>query len=257
MAVAIVALAIPFTAEAGGPTEPRPPNYMIEIIPGVPLVFELEDKLPAETESVRFEIDGNPYLTDDFAPFGDFIPTTFIDRRGVSFNTVHDFHIIALPLFSEPITIAEYHLLVREMPVIPRFHPLPLVREGRRELVGLQLRGVNGRTRVKIWGRGFRQIPGERELHLRLAHAGQHGRTYTIRGGLTWRRGAVPHLIVSVDPHYKMVHGAFVRGRVYTGVLRTRRGGDTNIHQIGNPEWCTDEISRRHKPPRRRSCHHL
>jgi hypothetical protein len=230
---------------------------MIEIIPGIPLTFELDDKLPPETESVRFEIDNKPFVTDHFAPYGDYIPTESIERRGISFDTVHDFDIVAEPFFGEATTIAEYHLLVHEMPVIPRFKPLPLVREKRRKLIGFQLRGLRGGSRVMMWGRGFTELRGRQQLGIRLIRVGERSRTYTVRGGLTWRRGAVPLVMISVHPRSKIKNQAFIRGRLYTGVLRTSRSGDTKIRRIGSPDWCTDEISRRHRPPPRRSCDHL
>lgn len=241
----------------GGPTEPQPPDYMIEIVPGVPLIFDLDGKLPAETESVRFEINGKPFVTDYFAPYGDFIPTKFIERRGISFDTVHDFDIVAEPFLGEAVTVAEYHLLVHELPVIPRFKPLPLVRENRRELVGFQLRGLRGASRVMMWGRGFRELRGRQQLQIRLIRVGERSRTYTVRGGLTWRRGAVPQVTISVHPRSKIKDGVFVRGRLYTGVLRTSRGNDTKIRRIGAADWCTDDISRDHRPPPRRSCDRL
>jgi hypothetical protein len=258
IAIALASLLTASNAAAGGPFEPQPPDYMIEIVPGVPLSFDLEGKLPAETDSVRFDIDGKPFMTDYFAPYGDEISTRFIDRRGVSFDTVHDFNILAMPFFPEdPVTVAEYHLLVHQMPVIPRFRTLPLVRENRRKLVGFQLRGVSGRSKVRMWGRGFERLRGREQLPLRLVRAGEGGRTYAVRGGLTWRRGAAPHVVISVHPGFQMKHGAFVLGRVYTGVLRTQRDGDTNIRRIGPPDWCTDEISRRDRPPPRQSCDHF
>lgn len=250
-------LGISSTALAGGPTEPQPPDYMIEIIPGTPLTFELEDKLPAETDSVRFEIDHKPFVTDYFAPYGDYISTSSIERRGIRFGVVHDFDIIAEHFFGETTTIAEYHLLLRRLPVIPRFKPLPLVRENRRQLIGFQLRGLRGNSKVMMWGRGFRELRGRQQLGIRLIRVGERSRTYTVRGGLSWRRGAVPMVIISVHPRLRIRDQAFVRGRLYTGVLRTSRGGDTKIRRLESRDWCTSEISRRHRPPRRRSCDHL
>jgi hypothetical protein len=259
LVVALVFL-LPMTsrAVAGGALEPQPPDYMIEIVPGAPLVFDLDEKLPADTDSVRFDIDGKPFVTDHFPPYGDYIPTKFISRRGVSLETVHDFTIVAMTFFeSAAVTIGDYHLLVHRLPVIPRFQPLPLVRENRRKLVGFQLRGVSRGSRVKIWGRGFRHLRGRQQLPLRLVRIGEHSRTYTVRGGLAWRRGAAPHVLISVHPRYRIRNGSWIRGRLYTGVLRTTRGGDTNIRRIGSRDWCTDEISRDHKPPPLRSCDYL
>ena len=244
------------TARAGGSFEPQPPDYMIEIVPGIPLSFELSDDIPFEAFSVRFDIDGKAFVTDHFAPYGDYIPTKFIERRGVSLDTVHDFDIVAEPFSGPPVTVAEYHLVVHKMPVIPPIQPLPLVRENRTELVGFQLRGVGKGSKVRAWARGFRETRGRPLIPLRTIRMSENSRTYTVPGGLTWHRGAQPRVTFSVyDGEIK--YGVSTLGRIFTGALRTGRDGDTTIRGLSDANRCTREISRNLRPPPLHDCERL
>jgi hypothetical protein len=251
----IPVLAVP-AAQAGGGFEPQPPDYLIEIVPGIPLVFELKDEIPFEPFSVRFDIDGKEFVTDHFAPYGDYIPTRFIERRGISFETVHDFNIVADPLTGPEVTVAEYHLLVHEMPVLPPFQPLPLVRENRTELVGFQLRGVRKGSKVRAWARGFQETRRRQLIPLRPIRISENSRTYTVPGGLTWRRRAQPQVTFSVHSG-EVKYGVGTLGRIFTGALRTGRDGDTRIRGMWNANRCTDEISRDLRPPPLHDCERL
>lgn len=129
-------------AGAGGALEPQPPDYLIEIVHGQPIYDLVFPAPPEDVESVRIEVDGIPVLTDDFPPYADRIFTKRFDRLGISLETVHTFTVSAVPYFGNPVPLAQYHLLIHPLPVIPRVHVYPLVLKGRTHLVGFQLHGT-------------------------------------------------------------------------------------------------------------------
>lgn len=254
LAALLSAAAFATSARAGGALEPQPPDYLIEIFRGQPIYDLVLPALPEDTEAVRFEVDGVPVLTDDFAPYGDHIPTKRFDRLGISVGTVHTFTITALPFISDPVKVADYHLLIHPLAVIPRVHVYPLVFKGRTHLVGFQLHGIPRQAQVMAWGRGFRSTRANYPLPLRRTKLGDSSRTYLVPGGLDWRRGSRPHLTFSIVPPYSYPE---TRGRIYTGVLKTDRAGNTGIRHLGDWDSCASYLSNGHRPPRKVSCVYL
>jgi hypothetical protein len=239
-------------AGAGGALEPQPPDYLIEIVRGQPIYDLVFPTPPEDSEGVRIEVDGTPVLTDDFPPYADRIVTKRFDRLGISLETVHAFTVSAVPFFGDPVALAQYHLLIHPLPVIPRVHVYPLVLKGRTHLVGFQLLGIPRKAQVMAWGRGFRSTRGNYPLPLRRTKVGDSSRTYLVPGGLDWRRGSRPRLIFSIVPT-----DLETRGRIYTGLLKTDRAGNTRIHHIDDWDSCASYASNGHRPPRKVSCVYL
>jgi len=252
--VALLALFTPAQSVADGPLEPSPPDYMVETMNGLPFALGLPE-LPAETDEVRFEVDGNVVQVNSFEPFEDPISTRRLTRQGVSLDTVHSLTVSAVSFFEAAVVLGHYKLLIHALPVIQPVNVYPLVIRKRTTLVGFQLHGIGKSARVKAWGHGFRHTPANRPLPLRLIKRGKSSRTYRAPDGLEWRHGSRPRLIFSISPPLSRTkHGYPIRGRIFTGVLKTDDRGDTAIRHTDDWNRCSEELSRGKRPPRRVSC---
>jgi hypothetical protein len=250
----ILLLASP--AAGDGSAYPQPPDSKIEMVRGQPIALE-SLKVGASVDEVRFEVDGTPFQTDSFPPFGDFISTKGrFDRLGLAPEVVHTLSARAIE-FDESHVIAEYPLVVHPLPVIDPVKVVPLIVQKQTKLVGFQLSGIQRGYRVMAWGRGF--IPHYRySFLLRRAGHGPSARTYRIPGGLEWRRGVHPKLTISVAAAKGETEFGFSpRGRVLTEILKTGRSGDTRFRETDRGERCSYSLSYAGLPPRRVSCVYL
>lgn len=245
-------------AHAGGPVQPQPPDYLIEIVRGQTIYVELPAVDESTVDEVRIDVAGQPVKTLDFPPFdAAVIPTKNFERRGIAVGVIHPFTISTVQFPGAPVEVAEYSLLIRPLPVIRRVHVRPLVIENRTSLVGFQLRGISRGTQVRAWGRGFRNTSSRRPLPLFLMKIGPSSRTYVVPGRLDWAPRSRPHVTFSLVPRFGTLRNGFsVLGRIFTGVLKTNRTGDTSIRQTNPWRYCSSELTRdeRNRPPRRRSC---
>lgn len=218
----------------------------------------VQTDLSFEVDEVHFYVDGALVQANWFAPLAEPLSTQRLTRSGVSVGRIHTLTVVAVPLIGAPVEIGNYRLLIRRLPVIPRVQFFPLVFRKRTHLVGFQLRGIQPRSRVMAWGRGFRSKSRNRPLPLRLVKRGKSSRTYRVPGGLGWRRGSQPHLVFSISPPEDSErHGYPVRGRIVTGILRTDRAEDTRVRRTDGWKRCSEELSRGRRPPRRVSCERL
>lgn len=212
----------------------------------------------SEFDEVRIAVDEETIQTDVFAPFGEYIPTRRFDRLGFELEVEHQLTERAYSFDERELASATYRLFIHPVPVIPRVHIYPMVVRKQTRLVGFQLRGIPRGARVLAWGHGFSYHRGKAPVPLRRRKVGDSSRTYVVPGGLFWRRHSHPHVIFSIGPPPGEVRFGFQpRGRLFTGVLRTRRNGDTAIRQTDGWKRCTYELTTGGRPPRKVSCVYL
>jgi hypothetical protein len=257
--VVLLSAVAPASALGDGSAYPEGPRQEISMVRGQPIMLPPLVEREGELDEVEIAIDGRAFQTDHFAPFGDYIPTRRFDRLGFELEVEHVLTATSIDFFSERRTeLARYPLVIHPLPVIPRVHVYPLVVKKQTRLVGFQLRGIARGSRVRAWGRGFLHRGGLFKLPLRRRKSGIASRTYIVPGGLLWRRHSHPHVIFSIGPPPGEMKFRFEpRGRVFTGVLRTKRNGDTGIRQTDNWKRCAYSLSRRGGPPARASCVYL
>lgn len=250
---------IPVSARADASAYPVGPEKRISMVRGQPITLAPLAEDEGSLEEVRFAVDGKTIQTDHFAPFGDFISTKRFDRLGFALEAEHTLTAMSIDFFSETESeVGRYPLVIHELPVIPRVHVYPLVFEDRTQLVGFQLHGIPRGGRVRAWGRGFIHGSGWTPLPLRARKRGERSRTYVVPGGLAWARWRHPHVIFSIAPRRgARRYGFEPRGRLFAGVLRTKRNGDTGIRQTDGWRRCTYMLSWRGKPPPKVSCVYL
>jgi hypothetical protein len=257
--VVLLPALVPVAAQADASTYPVGPQKAISMVRGQPISVVPLAEDESFFEEVRFAVDGKAIQTDNFAPFGDFIPTKRFDRLGFALEQEHILTASSIDFFSETETEVErYPLVIHALPVIPRVHVYPLVFENRSALVGFQLHGIPLGGRVRAWGRGFIHGNAWAPLSLRVRKRGERSRTYVVPGGLAWVPWSHPHVIFSIAPRRgSRRYGFEPRGRLFAGVLRTRRNGDTSIRQTDGWRRCTYMLSWRGKPPPKVSCVYL
>ncbi|HEU4738615.1 MAG TPA: hypothetical protein VFS54_05980 [Solirubrobacterales bacterium] len=259
LALAALALALlPASVHADGSAFPEGPEQEISMVRGQPILLP---PLTAsrEIDEVRVTIDGRAIQTDHFAPYEDLISTRRFDRLGFQLEVEHTITQEAFNFFDEEaIASASYPLVIHALPVIPRVHVYPMVVKKQTHLVGFQLRGIARGSRVMAWGHGFLGRRGRFEVPLRPRKIGDSSRTYVVPAGLQWRRHSHPHLIFSFGaPPGEVKYRFQPRGRIFTGVLRTKRNGDTAIRQTDGWKRCAWNLSEAGRPPRRASCFYL
>jgi hypothetical protein len=250
---------LPAAARGDTAALPQGPEQAISIVRGQPIMLLELVESGDGLDEVEFAIDGKRFQTDHFAPFGDYIPTRRFDRLGFALEVEHTLTASSVDFFTEQRTeLARHPLFIHPMPVIPRVHVFPMVVKKQTRLVGFQLRGIARGSRVKAWGRGFLRRGGRFELPLRRRKIGPTSRTYVVPGGLLWRRHSHPQIIFSIGPPPGETKFGFQpRGRIFIGVLRTKRNGDTGIRQTDRWQRCALSLSRNGGPPRRASCVYL
>jgi hypothetical protein len=253
----LLLLAAPAYAEADGSAYPDSAG-VISMVRGQPIAFP---PLPTngEVDHVRFAIDNQTVETNDFPSEPEVIETRrLFDRLGLELEVEHTLTETSYDWLNVALASASYRLVVHPLPLIRRVHVFPLVVAKHTHLVGFQLRGIMLGAHVKAWVRGFLDQGGSSRLPLRLRASHESSRTYVVPGGLSWRRGARPHVVFSIGPPASAFKFGFqLRGRVFTGYLRTKRDGDTVIKQTDDWERCAFELSNRGRPPRRASCVYL
>lgn len=247
-------------SSAGPAEDPKlvkaiPPGSPVEVVEGQ--LFSLQvSPGDADTFQTRFSIAGGPTVfTDIFEPYGDFVPTRSLRRRGVLTDV--DYTLVATPSRFDGSTQGEtrYDFLMHPLPVVSKARIAALILEDRRHLVGLRLLNVSQHYRVKAWGQGFRSLRGRSRLPMRLTRISGSSRTYVIPGGLRWNSFSNPRIKVSVaPPEGAEQHGVPVRGRLLSGRFRTRRNGDTAFRRTDRWTYCTTTLDRDDRPPRRKSC---
>ena len=254
--LALVPALLPVSARADASAYPVGPEKRISIVRGQPITVAPLMENEGTLDEVRFAVDGKPIQTDHFAPFGDFISTKRFDHIGFALEAEHTLTATAIDFFSETETeIGRFPLVVHALPVIPRVHVYPLVFADRTQLVGFQLRGISRGGRVRAWGRGFVHGNAWSPLPLRIRKRGESSRTYVAPGGLAWVPWSHPHVIFSIAPRRGAHRYGFApRGRLFAGVLRTKRNGDTGIRQTDGWKRCTYMLSWDDKPPPKVSC---
>jgi hypothetical protein len=257
--LALIPALLPVSARADGSAYPVGPEKRISMVRGQPITVAPLAENEGSLDEVRFAVDGKPIQTDHFAPFGGFIQTRDFDRIGFALETEHTLTATAIDFFSETETeVGRYPLVIHALPVIPRVHVYPLVFEDRTRLIGFQLHGLPRGGRVRAWGRGFTNGRAWAPLPLRIRKRGERSRTYVVPGGLAWVPWSHPHVIFSIAPRRGARRYRFEpRGRVFAGVLRTKRNGDTGIRQTDGWTRCTYVLSWRGKPPPKVSCVYL
>jgi hypothetical protein len=255
----LVSTLLPATAQGDASATPLGPENRISIVRGQPIALPPLTENEASLEEVRFAIDGKPFQTDDFPPFGQFISTRRFDRLGIEPEVEYTLTATAVDFFSDTQTeLARYPLVMHPLPVVPRVHVYPLVYENETHLVGFQLHGISRGGRVRAWGRGFAEGNAWSPLRLRLRKRAERSRTYVAPGGLSWVPWSRPHVIFSIGPPRGARRFGFEpRGRLFSGVLHTKRNGDTGIRQTGGWRRCTYALSWEGKPPPKVSCVHL
>lgn len=255
--VAACALLAALAAGAKAGVEPKvvspAPGETIEIVEGQP--FSLAVPFAEDAFEVRFSISGGPTIaTDHFPPYGDYIPTRNLSKRGVLTDVPYT--LITNPFrFNAPLGETAYGFLVHPLPVIPEVQVQSLILAGCTCLVGFKLLSIDTVDRVKAWGVGFGR-PGPRfPFRLRQTASTPSTRTYLIPGGRSWGRGTHPQITVSIaPPSGSQLYGVDVRGRVFTARLMTDRAGDTSFRQTDRGSRCSTELSHDNRPPRRASC---
>ncbi|MGN6202235.1 MAG: hypothetical protein ACTHNY_07515 [Solirubrobacterales bacterium] len=254
----MIALGLSAPASAGADGAAYPDlNGRISMVRGMPISLPPLNNT-SEYNEVRIAIDGRTIQTDDFAPFGEYIPTRRFDHLGFELEVEHQLTETGYNFNDEVLASASYPLFIHPLPVIRRVHIYPLVVKKRTHLVGFQLRGIERRARVMAWGHGFRRRQGDPQIPLRRRKTGDSSRTYVVPGGLSWRRHSHPHVTFSISPPPSQTRFGFQpRGRLFTGVLRTQRNGDTSLKQTDGWKRCTYELSTQGRPPRRASCVYL
>lgn len=260
LTVAVLASALlPAAARGDASATPLGPERRISIVRGQPISLAPLTEDEGSLEEVQFAIDGKPFQTDDFPPFGEFISTRRFDRLGVGLEIEHMLTAAEIDFFSDSRTeLARYPLVVHPLPIIPRVHVYPLVFENQTRLVGFQLHGIPRGGRVRAWGRGFLHGNAWSPLRLRIRKREERSRTYVVPGGLAWVAWSHPHVIFSLGPPRGARRFGFEpRGRLFSGVLRTKRNGDTGIRQTDGWRRCTVTLAWNGKPPPKASCVHL
>jgi hypothetical protein len=255
-------LLVPASALAGAEAEPF--EGEISIVLGQPI------RLPplsttGEVDHVMVEVDGKRVFTDEFPSRSAeevFETRHSFDRLGIELEVPHTLVETAFDWEEKELASATYTLTVHPLPLIPKVHVAPLVVVGQTHLVGFQLRGVMPGSQVMAWGRGFIGRPGTFRIPLQLHKALEASRTYVVRGGLSWFNNIQPHVVFSIaPPRHATKFGFTLRGRVFTGYLRTKDDRATVIRQTDGWKRCAYEIAEEtrgpSRPPRRASCEYL
>jgi hypothetical protein len=132
---------------------------------------------------------------------------------------------------------------------IPRARVDALVLSGRSRLWGLRISRLVPGARVRAWSQGFGRPHGPYPVELRRAGGTTTKRTYRIPGGKSWNPAGTPEIVLSIAPPAGAeVDGVPVLGRLYFGLLRQDRNGDTVLReQRGN--FCTARLARGNRLP--------
>jgi hypothetical protein len=246
-------------ARAGAGATPEGPENRIDIVPGLGIELPPLRIDSGFYEDVRFEVDGKPFRTESFEPGGFwwYVPTDGrFEHLGLEMEVVHTFTARVISYFFEESRVAaEYPLVIHPLPVVNKVEVVPIVVAGRPEIVGFDLSGLEPGYRVMAWGQGFRGTRMNKPLELVRSRGGAPDRTYRIRGGLEWSRGARPRLFVTVGARRRASkYHVPIRARVITTRLTTRRDGNTGYKQIDGWKRCAWDIVSGGYLPRRASC---